>query len=54
MPTYALAHAPAVLTVDLRSGVLRSSTESDLAALTPAASVHILFPIIYGALLLGQ
>src|SRR5438128_669305 len=26
MPTYALAHAPAVLPVDLRRGVLRSST----------------------------
>ena len=51
MPTYALADAPAVLTVDLRRGQLRSSTAR---LREPAASADLLFPIIYGALLLGQ
>src|SRR5437588_12024447 len=49
IPAFSLAHAPALLTVRLRRGVQRSSTES---LLTPTASVYHLFPIIYGSTLL--
>ena len=53
MPAFSLVHAPALLTVRLRCGVQRSPTASDLRQKL-AASVHGLFPIIYGANLLDQ
>jgi len=51
MPAFSLPYAPALLTVCLRCGMERSST---VRLRELAASVHNLFPIIYGATLLDQ